>query len=371
MYTIKDCKLIKNISFRKQCQSDYFYGKDLILENFFGDIENKTEPIFQDIIKNQVINVKEVPLEYQKCSTVQDLKEFLKSKLDIINTTIETDAPIQDSVKNFIEEYLKELEDKFKNSTFFPLKLLYNPEILKIYTFTSYQAIRTEKILVQSNELINLYCNAEAIPDAKKNDLLYEELNKTTSLTREDFSKFLDSIIVKTDIQSLIKVLADKFMKNIMLSSVILLKNTTNQKFILSDSPVLHILKKNKDSQSYDRVYLLPISPELIICIYNEGSFFLNDKGKTFKEITDLSHIVALNGMQYINANNNFYFNKCVNQQQIKFIIEKYISIRTSYMYFKFLPEKEAYSLQKDFVFFIDDNEIKFNGKKICEDFLE
>lgn len=46
-------KLIRNAGLKEQCYRDYFYGKDLVRENQFADLEGLTQPVLSRIIANR------------------------------------------------------------------------------------------------------------------------------------------------------------------------------------------------------------------------------------------------------------------------------------------------------------------------------
>jgi hypothetical protein len=50
IYNISRKQIIHNGALEKQCYEDYFYGKDLVIENSLGTIENAVPSIIENII---------------------------------------------------------------------------------------------------------------------------------------------------------------------------------------------------------------------------------------------------------------------------------------------------------------------------------
>ncbi len=55
IYNVSDRKYITRGSLKKQAYKSYFYGKDDIIENFFGQLESATAPIIKEIAQKKIL----------------------------------------------------------------------------------------------------------------------------------------------------------------------------------------------------------------------------------------------------------------------------------------------------------------------------
>ncbi|GAG83607.1 unnamed protein product, partial [marine sediment metagenome] len=138
-----------------------------------------------------------------------------------------------------------------------------------------------------------------------------------------------------------------------------LLFNKTNIPFITSDNPVI----KYNQFLEYKKVYggitglavkgiqiLLPLNPYFYIVFYDQGVYKIGNKKQRVVEINNIRDINSLNLLQFINANENLYFNKDINQiyldslskQGIKFRREKKVNVNEYISNNKFDDQKSS-----------------------------
>jgi len=116
-----------------------------------------------------------------------------------------------------------------------------------------------------------------------------------------------------------------------------LLSNKTNIPFITSDNPVI----KYNQFLEYKKVYggitglavkgiqiLLPLNPYFYIIFYDQGVYKIGNKKQRVVEINKIRDINSLNLLQFINANENLYFNKDINQIYLDSLSKKGIKFR-------------------------------------------
>lgn len=60
LYLLSESKIIKNVSYRNQCQESYFYGVDLIWENKLSEMEAQWASLFSRIDKNELLSEEDI-----------------------------------------------------------------------------------------------------------------------------------------------------------------------------------------------------------------------------------------------------------------------------------------------------------------------
>lgn len=85
IYNVERKTKYSNIPYKDQCQKDYFYGKDLVLENKFRDMETEWRPLFNKIINEEELSDEDVEKVkqfafYQSTRTVAALEHSEEAK---------------------------------------------------------------------------------------------------------------------------------------------------------------------------------------------------------------------------------------------------------------------------------------------------
>lgn len=135
IYNVERRKEYNNIPYKGQCQKDYFYGKDLVFEKKFRDMETEWSSLFNKIINEEDLNEEDVRrikqfAVYQSTRTVAALEHGAESKriqmiefmkMECANNSIP--ASLQ-QIEAFVEEKLKESNQDI------PFPLHYSEECL-------------------------------------------------------------------------------------------------------------------------------------------------------------------------------------------------------------------------------------------------
>jgi len=115
-----------------------------------------------------------------------------------------------------------------------------------------------------------------------------------------------------------------------------LLINKTKTPFVISDNPVVYynnFLEERKKIGSNIGVAVkglqifLPISPSHLLIFYDSAVYKVNGAKRNIFEIENSNDILSLNGLQFLNANLNVYYNSnfsSVNLKNLKNSYEKY-----------------------------------------------
>lgn len=106
-----------------------------------------------------------------------------------------------------------------------------------------------------------------------------------------------------------------------------LVVNKTQMPFITSDHPVVfynqflenkHIAGSNTGMANKGLQVILPLSPQHIIIFFDKDVYKIGGRNKSsINDITD-SDVIAFNQLQYLNAKHNLYFNRGIQESQIK-----------------------------------------------------
>jgi hypothetical protein len=126
IYNKKSDKLIANGNLSNQCYESYFYGKDLIIEKAFSDIEDVSSKIINEIL-NESISLPIMFTANHHTLLVHTLLQFSRTKY----ATSAFDEMREKICKHLLEknqiipaETLAEIEIKFDNSTRLALKAI-------------------------------------------------------------------------------------------------------------------------------------------------------------------------------------------------------------------------------------------------------
>lgn len=115
----KVCTFI-DIPYKDQCSEDYFYGKDLIIENALGDIETKTMSVIE-LLKNEVLPIKKSE-EYQTL-LLFIIVQSARTKMAVnINTEIVSKIQRKTLEYKLNEEILKDIKIRSNNLLLFSLQ---------------------------------------------------------------------------------------------------------------------------------------------------------------------------------------------------------------------------------------------------------
>lgn len=121
IYNVGKRKKYDNIPYKGQCQKDYFYGKDLLLENMFRDMETEWSLLFNKLINEEDLNEEDVWrikqfVVYQSTRTVAALAHSEESerilmieymKMVCANNSIPVSSQ---QMEAFVEEKLKDIK---------------------------------------------------------------------------------------------------------------------------------------------------------------------------------------------------------------------------------------------------------------------
>lgn len=135
IFNIKSRKKYVDVPYKNQCQKDYFYGKDLALENKFRDMETEWSIVFDKIIKEDGLSDKDIKTikqfaVYQSTRTVaafEHTEEFRRIQMtEYIKMGCENKGlPITtQQIQSFVEKELKKKRDDI------PFSLSYSEECL-------------------------------------------------------------------------------------------------------------------------------------------------------------------------------------------------------------------------------------------------
>ena len=111
-----------------------------------------------------------------------------------------------------------------------------------------------------------------------------------------------------------------------------LLKNNTNIPFILNDNPVipynqfLEFFKISGNITYYTALgieYFFPINPKYMLFIFDPWTYHIKDKHKNIIELNDENEIQHINLLNFLNCDNNIYFNNQINSIEIRDINRK------------------------------------------------
>ncbi|CAG0996748.1 hypothetical protein BURK2_02724 [Burkholderiales bacterium] len=99
-------KLIRNVGLKEQCYRDYFYGKDLIRENQFAELEGLTQPVFSRVVANRelpaygtVDHLVMVLFTHAQAFRTEQAARRIKETDDKVNTEIMRMANVSDRAK--------------------------------------------------------------------------------------------------------------------------------------------------------------------------------------------------------------------------------------------------------------------------------
>ena len=112
-----------------------------------------------------------------------------------------------------------------------------------------------------------------------------------------------------------------------------LLFNSSSQQFITSDNPVAkynQFMEAKKwigggwtGLASIGLQFFFPISPELCILLYDPWVYKVGDKKKDLLEVSDMVSINAINGLQFMNATDNLFFNESITESYLEYLSVK------------------------------------------------
>jgi len=118
-----------------------------------------------------------------------------------------------------------------------------------------------------------------------------------------------------------------------------LLVNKTKTPFVISDNPVVYynnFLEDRKKIGSNIGIAVkglqifLPISPLHLIIFYDSSVYKVNGAKRNIFEVENDNEILSLNGLQYINANLNIYYNDKLSSVNLKNLKNSYDKRRRS-----------------------------------------
>ena len=123
IYNVESGEKYENIPYKGQCQKDYFYGKDLVLENKFRDMETEWSIVFNKIINEEELTKEDVGkikqfAVYQSARTaaaVGHSEETMRShmielvKMECMNKNIPT---LIQEIERVVDEKVKEKKDE-------------------------------------------------------------------------------------------------------------------------------------------------------------------------------------------------------------------------------------------------------------------
>ncbi|MCL6400191.1 DUF4238 domain-containing protein [Pectobacterium carotovorum subsp. carotovorum] len=245
-------EIINDVPYRPQCAKRYFYGSDLIIENHLGNLESVVDRIISHIINGNIA------------------------------LNINSEAHI------------------------------------KLVVFSAYQYIRTPEAISWANNVIRKYIKTLILKDKDVLiDLMKEKIENDFEQVIDDsvYEDFLSSLDVS--LQSPHKLLfdsANEFVFELINFDFLLLRNETEQKFFISDHPLV-LIGPNKNNK---RTLLLPFSQEFILIFFEEGAYDNYVENSGVISITELDDVDSLNKLQYLNSNKNIYFSDEVSDEYIK-----------------------------------------------------
>lgn len=228
----------------------------------------------------------------------------------INNTTINSASLKEQAAENYfygkdgvIENNFEKLETEsakiFSNIILEKLPIYNSCEHLVILHFTLTLGSRTLYKTNEHIELINKFLKNIASKDAKMKDLLNKYEIKVQNPSTYSLKLIEESLPLVRDL---------KFK---------LLVNKTEIPFIISDNPVVYynqFLEGKKKVGSNIGVAVkglqifLPISPFCELLFYDSNVYKIGSTRQNIIEIKTNDDIISLNGLQYLNANINLYF---------------------------------------------------------------
>ena len=277
LFNIPSNKFIENkANIQHQSSEDWFYGKDLILENLLGHFETQAGVVLK----------KTVDFDYFP-------KRFSEEHSDLISFICLLSARTkykEESMNDWIDGFLKSVLS-FANE--FTSDKKYTKDVL-------------DKFKIRYNNAIHLSLETAIEMSPLLRDLKY-----------------------------------------------VLLTNETKLSFWTSDNPVvfynqlLEPLRPESSNTYYTAKGLqifYPISPRHCFLFYDETTYgFGNRTGRIIKINKELD-VEQINLIQYINANNNLYFNEDFDEQYLVKFIGKFVFFRRQLTAFT----EEMPELQKD-----------------------
>ena len=206
-----------------------------------------------------------------------------------------------------LEDLLKRYEDGYARV----LRVLVNGEnptkqdLRTLREFMILQYSRTEaasnRIRSWSQGIYSTVCESSSVnpPDL---DL------STSTMIRDALEMFPGFLEVTTDLR------------------ICIVKNEASSNFITSDDPVFftsrfYAQKLKEDSFgacSAGALFFLPLSPRLLLVLYDADVYTAIDKKGCFISIDSEKDVYACNELQYINATQNIYFSSWVRRDQIE-----------------------------------------------------
>ncbi len=137
--------------------------------------------------------------------------------------------------------------------------------------------------------------------------------------------------------QAPVSIAAEQIFVGFDLAFKLLINNTTTP-FITSDHPVVFynqlfephktIFTTSTGPASKGHQIFLPLSPKLMILFYDSTIYDVGEEYQDSVLVTDQNDINSMNGLQYLNALSNLYFNQDVTESYINFLETRYSSFR-------------------------------------------
>ncbi|MCK0108687.1 DUF4238 domain-containing protein [Flavobacteriaceae bacterium S0825] len=140
-----------------------------------------------------------------------------------------------------------------------------------------------------------------------------------------------------------------------------LIRNTTSIPFIISDNPMVnynqfleHRNWKHSSHNGYGaigRQIYFPLNHEYLIAFYDSGIYKIGNKKEKIVTIDSENEIHQLNILQYLNCNQNLYFNQLASRDYIQNLVqeaEKYIKANKPYSKVVPILDKSTGNLKKN-----------------------
>lgn len=205
--------------------------------------------------------------------------------------------------KKIEKEVLGKIEGKMGKELFKIIENESNFSKKNIIEFIGYQILRTKHVLEKNKE------------DSEKFRKYYEE--KTGKKVKEEDMTKIDGEYLLRDIETFISYISDL--------EICILKNETQKDFFISDNPVIVY---NPYLKSFDRGMLedgilifLPISPKLIILLYDKTTY---KELKEYEFLNNINDIENLNILQYLVAKNTLHYLNEETKKEIEEYKKKY-----------------------------------------------
>jgi len=196
VYNISNQRIICGDSIKNQCSSDYFYGKNGLLENTFQEIETQAGSILKNISDKQIIP----KLKTKEHSVLQiflaTLKSRTKFKFGESNETIDRIAKSTSELHPYVsQDMLNKVSIKYDNPLQQPLKIAFsNYHLLQdlnihiLYNNTLTDFVTSDNPVIYFNKWTQHIKECGSIGLASKGLLIILPINPTILLVLYDSS---------------------------------------------------------------------------------------------------------------------------------------------------------------------------------------